>query len=257
MKARRTIHANLHRQIQLLRYPVQGASGQRDCLDEDLQGSALRARGCLWEWRRWLSAFLISLMLSNLPVKVVHALSPTVEDFPGTIILQDGKLIMRLETVPLCQVMAEFSRQSGIQVRWLNTCGEELISVVFTDLPLAEALPRILEQQQFLLVYHSTSTGRQLAEVWIGSLQRRGVPQWPSPAALAVVEAQNRAYWLDVVIEAAFRTEDPFQRLEALEYLAAHGATDPRIKIILSNLATSEPDPVVQGTASVLRAQMQ
>jgi len=98
--------------------------------------------------------------------------------------LQAGKLSVHVEETPLREVWAEVSRLNHTSILWLSSeAQEERVSLEFADLPLRDGLERILQRQNFVLLYESPSTGMQLRQIWIAS--NRKVMQPPAPPETA------------------------------------------------------------------------
>jgi hypothetical protein len=117
----------------------------------------------------WLQGLLAGVVLESTLGYAVEAPAPPGGTFSGTVTLRDETLAIRVTAVPLKQVMAELSRQSGAPIRWLTAGGEELISVDFPALPLADALERLLGKKNFLLFYTTAADGLRLTHIWISS----------------------------------------------------------------------------------------
>jgi hypothetical protein len=122
-------------------------------------------------------------------------------------------------------VRAELSRLSGAQVRWLNASGERPVSVDFTALPLDEALRRLLDPYNFVLLYTADGERSALTQIWISAATRttgQSDPTLRSAALSPHVAAEAEEEWEET--EARFpRPEDENlheQRMEA-EYRPA------------------------------------
>jgi hypothetical protein len=193
-----------------------------------MKRSTLIARWYSWTPGHWLLGILVSIVLGSVPIGPASALGPAATNFPGKITLQDGQLAAKIATVPLRQVLEEFSRLSGVQVRWLSPADEEeAISVEFPPLPIAEALRRILCEKNFLLFYITVRGEPRLTQVWISSRGKAGGQPALTPQPVTAGEATPRAEELDVniaqslevVIQTALSDEDLASRLSAIEYL--------------------------------------
>src|SRR6476661_391235 len=89
----------------------------------------------------------------------------------------EQRLTVRLHDVPAYEVLAEFARQSGAEIRGaLREPGT--VSAEFDDLPVAEALHRLFGAESFALVY---GDGDRLREVRL--LGAPGPVDAPRPAA--------------------------------------------------------------------------
>jgi hypothetical protein len=71
---------------------------------------------------------------------------------PPLVRYQDDGLTVRVTDAPLSEVLQELSRQSGAQIRG-DLREARTVSVDFEKVPLAQALARLLPDQNFALVY--------------------------------------------------------------------------------------------------------
>jgi hypothetical protein len=225
------------------------------------------------------SGDLGGLTLSGLVGGTVIAVSPPSAPAPGSLQFANGVLTVHLNAVPLRQVMAELSAQSGVQVCWLNGGGEELISVEFQHLPVADALCRLLPQQNFLLLYRHT----QLEQIWITSAGQGGrlrtLPGTPSPGATVrepateegeqpedEAEAEEDEAELGKLLpqqiaaqvqELVLRSKGSAQRAEAMQWLATQGRDNPQVRAALVQIANDATDPSAQALAAEMLEQQQ
>jgi hypothetical protein len=148
--------------------------------------------------------------------------------------------------------MEEVSRVSGARVRWLRGQAEErLVTAQFTALPLPEALRRILGETDFLLFYTSVGEGAKLTQVWISS-------KIQPPLAFASVaqseesvagQVEPDAMPVDTLIQDAV-SGDLSLRVDAIARLGEYAQADPRVKGILSHLASHDGNPQVRAAAA-------
>jgi hypothetical protein len=153
---------------------------------------------------------------------------------------QDDRLTVRLERVPLADVLAELSRKSGAQIRGeLRNPGE--VSASFERIPLSEGLSRLLGEQNFALIYadggrlravkllgaagppganpmpafavSSTTVPTTGSTALVAALQRH--PPLPISGRLAEVLGSPTASF-QTLFDTAMRHEDPGVRAEAL-----------------------------------------
>src|SRR5581483_9010139 len=71
------------------------------------------------------------------------------------VVVHGDALTVRLVNVPVTEVLEDIARQSGADIRGTVRKPRE-ISAEFADVPLADALQRLLGDQAFALVYSST-----------------------------------------------------------------------------------------------------
>ncbi len=213
-----------------------------------------------WTTNRRLRGILMSLIMGSAPVSTVYAVNAVTRNFSGKITLQDGQLAAHIEGIPLRQVMAEVSRLSGAQVRWLSPDGEELVSAKFTALPLAEALRRILGEKNFLLFYSSARAGTRLAQIWISSGregERQAALVLQSVSSLQKTPPDSDAASQvvidpDTLIQTALHDQDPYVRLDAITQLGGYAQEDARVQTILAQVAHNDSSLQVQQAAAEL-----
>lgn len=217
---------------------------------------------CLLRTRApWRSAIFVGLLLGSLVAGPPAARGAAAGDVAGQIILHGGRMTAHIKGASLQQVMAEVSRVSGAQLWWLHGVGEEVVTVEFRALPVAEALRRLLGPHNFLLVYTATRKGAQLTQIWITSRsQASGQPQRFGQAAgrstpRPSTEEEPSVITpppLAVVTQTALSDQDLAARLSAIEALGQQSRDDPRAHAILSRLAASDPNPQVREVAAAV-----
>jgi hypothetical protein len=132
-----------------------------------------------------------------------------------------GLLTLSVENVNLKHVLTAMAGETGISV-WYPRGLEKPITTEFNDLPLQQALRRILRGMNYALVYHP-STGKKRGEVPAGvfvlSRQSRRARQTFRPSSRPKTSEERRA----AVIESYER------RLDSLEeHMARVGINSPR-----------------------------
>jgi hypothetical protein len=204
----------------------------------------------------------MGLSLAKSCDNTVLAESTKVAPLPVTLVLRDGKLTGRIAGMPLAQVMEKLSQLSGAQVRWLDHQETTAVSAEFVDLPLADALERLLPRKNFLLVYASLKDNARLITIWIsspgtGATQLQIIRPLPVQEQPQVIDDDPPPEELDAepatVLEGQLRTalhgDEAGERLEAIEALSGMVEHDPRIRPLLVQLSTGEHDPQVRGAA--------
>lgn len=176
--------------------------------------------------------------------------------------LNDGKLSAHITTMPLSQVLEQFSEISGVPVRWLNgEISSETVTVEFTQLPLSQGLRKILAKQDFMLFYSSSSPHSQLTHIWITnrgdgqSLLASSRAKLSEPTAsvngtdregdeaLTRMQPEQLTY-------IALQDNDPMLREKAVGYLEASAHKDRRAFDALTRLAQQAPHTEVQELAA-------
>lgn len=207
-----------------------------------------------------MNSFILGLLLSIfLSAFTPYPASATVS---GILTLDDGKLSAHITAAPLDQVLEEFSRVSGVSVRWLNgKVSTVIVSVEFTNLSIATGLQRLLAKQQFILFYSSDTPQAQLTQIWItnkGDEQSlidssRVKPANPASStnksnreeddALTGMQPEQLTY-------IALQDNDPMLREKAVNYLEVYAHRDRRAFDALTRLAQQAPHAEVQELAT-------
>ncbi len=179
--------------------------------------------------------------------------------------LQDGMLTAHVTGVPLPRVMSELSRLSGARIVWLGQRDNRPVSVDFTKLPLAEALPRLLGPNNFLLLYSSTAARSRLKSIWVAP-RRSSVGQTvaaePDPVSSEESPDPNAGdaeleKMVESHLDTALHGTDRDSRVEAVGFLGGLVEYDPRIRPLLTQLSTGESDPQVRAAAAEALAGLQ
>jgi hypothetical protein len=197
----------------------------------------------------------------------------------------NGLLTAHVRATPLPQVLSEVSRLSGAKVVWLGQPDLRQVSVTFTALPIAEAIPRVLGGNNFLLVYASTEDKARLKEIWIatrpsptqtgisptlesapmteGINVNEGASELPQEFApipdeetATAIEAEIGGM-LESQLDTALHDADRDRRLDAISVLGGFVQQDARIRPVLQQLSTSEHDPRVRTAATEMLAEVE
>lgn len=171
--------------------------------------------------------------------------------------VQDDRLSVKVDQVPLWVVLAELGRQTGIKVDIEGSVSREQISVEFKDLPLEDGIRRILQSKNYALTYaKATTSGDHFATSKLIEIRVAPKSSGPSiakaskdPATVILgeetKEVQERFLkeWKRVVLEAP----DSKERANALEALGDKGEEEEILSIIVASLR--DKDPHVRGVA--------
>ena len=114
---------------------------------------------------RCFSILLISLIVGNAFIPNIHALDAATGHPNRTTTLSRRKAHCLIHLNFSASGDGKISKVSDVQIRWLDTRGEEPITVEFIALPLSQVIPRLLKDRNFVLFYASTRTGAQLTQV--------------------------------------------------------------------------------------------
>jgi hypothetical protein len=168
-------------------------------------------------------------------VIALHGPRVQAEDRPlqDDVRLHRDTLTVRLVDAPLAEVLQELSRQSDAEIRG-QLVDARTVTASFDDVPLAQALARLLPEQNFALVYGGG--GRLMAVQLLGAARPVTVvpvavrrPSWhealyeliarhsPVPVSGALADALGTdAATLPQLLNAALQQEDPTGRAEAI-----------------------------------------
>jgi hypothetical protein len=158
-----------------------------------------------------------------------------------------GLVTARLDRVPLVEVLAELARQIGAAVAWPNGPRLELVATTFTDVPLREALQRLLDRNYLLTEGAGESSVRRIAVFGgTGTAAPAATADPPAPPP----DGESAAPELDVVAQRALGDPDQTARLEAVEKLEFRAHADDVAHSLLDALARGDADTVVQAAAT-------
>jgi hypothetical protein len=179
--------------------------------------------------------------------------------------LQDGALTVHVVAAPLQQVMSQIGRLSGAKIVWLGQRDNRPVSVDFMALPVAEALPRLLGPNNFLLIYASTAERARLMEIWVAPQRfatRQTVLTTSDSASTedvsdpSAVDAELEKM-LESHLDMALHGTERDSRIEAIGFLGGLVEHDPRIRPLLEQLSTAEGDSQVRAAAAEVLSGMQ
>jgi len=159
--------------------------------------------------------------------------------------LNGGLLTAEIAGAPLRQVMEEVGRLTGAEVRWLGAAGDERISLSFADVPLADAIGRMLGARSFLLV--APAAGSPLSIIRVDILASGQAPRLEPDTPAAPSEHADDA--LDAALATALAHEEPAARLRAIDELAQVAQQEPRAWMVLTELSNREADGAVRAAA--------
>ncbi len=159
--------------------------------------------------------------------------------------LHEGLLSADVAGTPVSRVMEEVGRLTGAEVRWLGAAGEEPVSVRFSDVPLTDAIGRLLGTRSFLLVASGPGASPPIIRVVIlASGERPGLePEAPR------VPSEDAERALDAAVATALAPEAPAVRLHAIDELARVAQQEPQAWMVLTELSRLEPDRTVGAAA--------
>jgi hypothetical protein len=167
------------------------------------------------------------------------------------ITLRDGRLTAEIVAQPLPEVVERIAALAGAEVSGLDTLTDEPVSVAFADLPLADAIARLLPARSFLLVVSRAGGAPRLARVVI----LPSAPRLPVSAAPPVRLPEPDP--ADVLRETIGAQEEPAARIGALGELAALAASDPDAARVLADVSDRDQDEDVREAARAALDQVQ
>jgi hypothetical protein len=86
---------------------------------------------------------------------------------PKALALEQGRLTVKTSSTSLRQVMEELSSLTGVEVSWLGKGMGRTVSVNLSDLPVEDAIRRILRKENYVLFYTSREGSDELSRVLI------------------------------------------------------------------------------------------
>ena len=181
---------------------------------------------------------------------------------------QEGRLTVQIHRVPLREVLAELAETVPLKVTIKENAGEDLVSALFIDLPLEEGIERLLQGQEYALLYKRSATpfgpseSSRLAEIVVlpkGSRSAsQAVTQTNEPPSFE--EANPKApkaeeqVRFDDLRGRALEAADPEDRIDALMELADEH-NDRSLPILAT--AIRDDDSKVRATAITLLAEQE
>ena len=166
---------------------------------------------------------------------------------------QNDTLTVRLDKVPVSQVIEELGRQSGAQIRG-QVRAQGTVTAEFEDVALPEALHRVLGDQNFALIY---GDGGRLAAVRLLGGPQAGLPTPPTTAPPPPQSAQESLAALvarhppvPVTGQLAQAVGGPTASLQQLIDLALHNEdASLRGEAVRTVVGTLEAEPALRSAA--------
>jgi hypothetical protein len=209
-------------------------------------------------------ALLLALALGA--ARVAHGTEATGGD--RVVEYRDDRLSVRLEHVPLVEVFQELARITGATVRGQVIDAHE-VSVEFHDVPLTEALQRLLGNQNFTLIYDGSGNLRTVRllggaqelianpgegkQSKLAELFRNHAPVPVSQRLAKVLGGPTATF--EQLGTAALDNEDQAVRAEALGTIVTAVEAEPALKAAVVTVITAMDDLTVATTAKAFAGQ--
>jgi hypothetical protein len=155
--------------------------------------------------------------------------------FASPITVSEGRLTARLQDADVSEVVQEVARQAQLEVRG-SLAAPAVVSIQLEDVPLADALPRLLAGQSFALTY--ASSGRLKGVRLLG-----GAEDAVAPVAAPVLDLPFEDASASAILAASHRSVPIGGRLAR-----AVGAEQTSFSQIIG-VAMQNPDPRVRADA--------
>lgn len=181
--------------------------------------------------------------------------------------LRDGRLSAHVVEAPFTMVLAEIARLSGASVTGVDPADVAPRTVTFSDLPLADALERLLHGRNHLLVYGNDARGARVRRIVLLDGGTTDLTSAARPAESAATTPENApgaesgpdqvdqllAEALDL-LTSGLALGDPAIRRTLLDEVATWELDEPSRAVLLARLS-GDPDPEVREAAlQVLQA---
>jgi hypothetical protein len=158
-----------------------------------------------------------------------HASRPVVS-------IQDGRLSVKAEAVPLETLLSAISNKSGVPITY-DALSARLITAAFDNVPLDEGLKRILTEQDVFLSYAAGAAQHALTGVWI----------YPKGQGRAIEPAPPEAWAATAEFEQDLSTSPDWgTRVRAIEQVIERKGSDSIDDVLY---ALNDPNPNVRFSA--------
>lgn len=206
--------------------------------------------------RRRLQGLAAAAMLSTAGPAVAHATDTTRLEMQ----LRDGRLSAHVVAAPFTEVLAEIASLSGASVIGVDPADVATTTIRFRDLPLADALERLLRGRSYLLLYGNDRSGSGVRRIVIlnggtTALTPAARTAGPAPAATEHAEGEFGPDHVDPALADALRLlasgialDDPAIRRQLLDEIATWPLDAPARPVLLARLC-GDPDPDIREAA--------
>jgi HEAT repeat protein len=160
---------------------------------------------------------------------------------PFIVSVKDTTLSVKIENVPLGEVLKELTRQAHLEVYLGASSAEEKISARFDNLPLEEGIKRLLRGKNYTLTYARTAASPRVAEIRVianGSGPITKITDETasvSPAAKAGSSSPEERPFEELA-QQALQAPEPAARIAALKALGERGEEEKSRSTVASAL---------------------
>jgi len=199
---------------------------------------------------RALLGLCVGLVLCEGGIGIAAPAGPAAVTAAPPMVLRDGKLTAELVAAPLPRVMEEIGRLSGAEVSWIGPVDEEeRVSTSFVDLPLAQAIGRLLPTRSFEIVVSTTAESSRLRRILILPGGRSSPPVGTAPSVSVRQDPEPAQGPIDALDDMLRAQEAPVVRLEAVSQLAVLAVRNPDARNVLAQLSADDADDTVRERA--------
>lgn len=217
--------------------------------------------------RAHLSGSFRALLAAAVLASAVPVLASAAETPRREIRLHDGRVSAHLVEAPFSWVLTEIATLSGASVTGAGPADVAPTTVAFTDLPLADALERLLQGRNHLLVYGNDARGPRVRRIDLldGGTTVPTPATRPAESAHATPDgaagaesgpdqvAPLMADALDL-LTSALALGDPAIRLQLLDEVAAWELDEPSRAVLLARLSGDPDEEVREAALQALQA---
>ena len=181
--------------------------------------------------------------------------------------LRDGRLSAHVVGAPFTRVMAEIATLSGASVTGVDAADVAPTTVTFSDLPLADALERLLQGRNHLLVYANDARGVRVRRIVLlagGTTDSTHAARPAESGQTTPDDARGAESDRDQVdpllagsldlLTSALALGDPAIRLQLLDEVATWQLDEPSRAVLLARLSGDPDEDVREAALRILQA---
>lgn len=177
---------------------------------------------------------------------------------PFIVSVKDTTLSVKIENVPLGEVLKELARQAHLEVYLGASSAEERISARFDNLPIEEGIKRLLRGKNYTLTYARTAASPRVAEIRViangpGPITKITDKTASFPPAAETGSSSPEERPLEELAQQALQAPEPAARITALKALGERGEEEKSRSTVAS--ALRDQNTGVRGVALELVQQ--